>query len=73
MSQKLSAGMPASLDLPAGWTLQFAAVDPSSGAAVNGVTISAAAIIASQIQGSYTDLSLPSIAPIWVPIPLENP
>ena len=49
MAQKLEASMPEALDLDTSWTVQFAAVDPVSGAAVSGVNVSDAAIIADQV------------------------
>lgn len=57
MAQKLSASMPEKLDLDASWTIQWAAVDPTTGAAVSGVTVSNAAIIADQIAGTPEALS----------------
>lgn len=72
MAKKIGAGIPSGLDLEQGWRIQFAAVDPSSGAAVSGVTISNAAIICTQVGlsgGTPADLNE---APLWVAIPLED-
>lgn len=40
MAQKLTASMPAGLDLAEMYTIRFAALDPVTGAAVGGVTVS---------------------------------
>jgi hypothetical protein len=58
MAQKQTASMPTSLDLDASWTIQFAAVDPTSGAAVSGVNVSGAAIIADQVAGTPEALTV---------------
>lgn len=67
MAQKQSAAMPQDLDLVSAWKIQFAAVDPTTGAAVSGVNVSGAAIIAAQLEGTPEALA---VAPLWVPIPL---
>ena len=57
MAQKIDAGMPPDLDLDQNFQLSFAAVDPSTGAAVSGVTVSAATLVVGQLsQGSAADL-----------------
>jgi hypothetical protein len=56
MAQKLSASMPDSLDLDETYTIRFAALDPSSGAPVSGVTISLAQIHAAEVSGAPGDL-----------------
>ena len=72
MSQKQTAGIADTLDLTGGWVLQFAAVFPTDGSAVAGAKISNVAIVVSQIQGNMTDLQQPAVAPIWIPIPLDQ-
>lgn len=72
MAQKLAAGIPSSLDLTQSWVLRFAAVDPTTGAAVTGVTISDAAIICTQVGPTGGEPSLLNEAPLWVAIPLEE-
>ena len=52
----LTAAIPPDLDLDAGYTITFAAVDPTSGAAVASVTVSAAAIFAANLSGSLAGL-----------------
>lgn len=49
MAQKLDGGLPQNMDLGGGYTLRFAALDPTTGAAATGVNISAAFILASNI------------------------
>jgi hypothetical protein len=72
MAQKLSAPMPANLDLGATWTLRFAAVDPTTGAGVSGVKISNASLLVTQVQGSPPGLQAPAVAPLWLPVPLDG-
>jgi hypothetical protein len=52
VAQKQTASMPNGLDLDSSWTIQWAAVDPTTGAAVTGVNVSNAAFIADQVQGT---------------------
>lgn len=40
MAQKLTASMPEGLDLDASYTIEFAALDPTTGDPVSGVTVS---------------------------------
>lgn len=40
MAQKLTASMPDGMDLDASYTLEFAALDPTTGDPVSGVTVS---------------------------------
>lgn len=42
--------MPANLDLDGAWTIQFAAIDPSTGDDVSGVTFSEASLIVNQVS-----------------------
>jgi hypothetical protein len=44
MAQKVTAAMPIEPDLTGGWQLIWAALDPTTGAPVAGVTVSGAAI-----------------------------
>jgi hypothetical protein len=45
VSQKLTAGIPESPDITGGWRVVFAALDPTTGAAVTGVTVSHAVLL----------------------------
>ena len=57
MAQKLTASMPDRLDIDASWQVVFAAVDPSSGAEVSGVTFSNACLQVEQVTpGTASDL-----------------
>lgn len=69
MAKKQAAAMPSDLDIVSGWKIQFAAVDPTTGAGVAGVNVSGAAIIAAQLEGTPEALA---VAPLWVPIPLGD-
>ena len=57
MSAPLVAGLPPDLDIDGGYILRFEAVDPSTGAAVSGVNVSAVAIGASDLAGTAGTLS----------------
>lgn len=46
MPQPLIAGMPPELDLDAGYVVRFQALDPTTGAAVAGVVVNDASIMA---------------------------
>ncbi len=49
MSLPVKTGLPDALDLPAGYTIRFTALDPTTGALVSGVTVSAASILADSL------------------------
>ena len=51
-AQPLIAGLPPDLDLPGGYTFRFDAVDPTTGATVSGVKVSAVAIGAADLAGA---------------------
>ena len=69
MAQKLTAGFPADLDLPANWVVRLTAVDPTSGALVAGVTASAVVIIAATTTPDTADTTttLVPVSPVWLP------
>lgn len=55
MAQKVRDSMPPDLDLTGGWQLVWAAVDPTTGAAVSGVKVSGAAITVTLAEGTTVD------------------
>jgi hypothetical protein len=55
MAQKLTASIPLTLDLDSSWTIQWAALDPASGAAVSGVNVSNVGMIVSQVSPGTAD------------------
>jgi hypothetical protein len=57
MAQKLTASLPAELDLGGTYTLRFAALSPSTGAAVVGVVVSGVQIHCDNI-GAIPDAGL---------------
>jgi hypothetical protein len=69
MAQKLTAAIPADLDLPANFIVQLSAVDPSTGALVSGINVSGVAIIAQPaIPGTADEApSLVPVQPLWLP------
>lgn len=72
MSKKYSAGLPADLDLPSAWTVRFAALSPSTGAAVSGVTVSGASLIATNVEGGDLSTDLFDMVPLFTPIPVNG-
>lgn len=73
MAAPVVASLPPALDLPGGYTVRFTALDPTTGAVVSGVTISAATILTDTAPinvdtgGGGTPLDAPE--PLWVPLP----
>ena len=49
VSQKLTANLPDMMDLTQSWQIVFAAVDPATGAAVTGVTVSNIGLLVDQL------------------------
>jgi len=56
MSQKVTASMPEGLDLTQPYTISFAALSPTTGAAVSGVVISNAQIHVADLSNSEPEL-----------------
>lgn len=52
MAQPLAAAMPPDLDLGGNYTIRLTALDPVSGAAVSGVTISSLAMLVVNVGGT---------------------
>jgi len=50
VAQKLTAGLPQDLDLEELYTIRFAAVDPTTGAAVASVTVTNAQILCDNVS-----------------------
>jgi len=73
VSQKLAAAIPPNLHLPANWIVRFAALDPTTGAAVNGVTVSGASLIVQNITGGDLSAGLFEAQDItWLNVPVEG-
>ena len=51
MAEQYKTSMPPALDLAGGWTVEFDAVDPTTGATVSGVTVSDVAIQVELVSG----------------------
>ena len=59
MAQKITASMPEGMDLDNSFTIQWAALDPSSGAAVAGVNVSNVGMLVAQVSpGTADDLAV---------------
>ena len=73
MAQKLTASMPENMDLAASYTVQWAAVDPTTGAAVSGVVVKNGAMLVTQVTpGSADQLAFGPFVPAFVPIPADE-
>jgi hypothetical protein len=68
MAQKLEGAIPDGLDLTAGWSLLFTAVDATTGAVVPAVKVSNASLVVTNV-GSTPDLELESGPFMLVPGP----
>lgn len=56
MPQPTIAPMPPNIELYDGFTMRLTALDPTTGAVVTGVTISAATYEVAQVEGEATEL-----------------
>jgi hypothetical protein len=75
MSQKLTAGIPDTMELNANYQIQITALDPSSGAVVSGVTVSNVFIMADPIFGTAPGEEPPPptvTPPEWINLPVEG-
>lgn len=74
MAEKINASMPPFMDLDDTFMFQFAALDPNTGAAVTGVTVSNVGILAAQDLPATADTEDQFVAttPLWLPIPLDE-
>lgn len=76
MAQKLTASMPENMDLDGTYTVQWAALDPTTGENVGGVLIGNAAMLVSQVSpGGAGELegSGFTLEPLFVPLPIPDP
>lgn len=62
-SQELLSTMP-EIPLEAGNVIKFEAIDPNTGAAVSGVTVSLATLTAELIAGSLEETTLDNLPPV---------
>jgi hypothetical protein len=68
MAKPLEGNLPPDLDLDAGYTIQFAAIDPTTGAAVAGVNVTTGTLLVTNVAGG--DLTPPDqTEPLWIPLP----
>jgi hypothetical protein len=70
MPQKLIVAMPPDMDLSAQYTIQWAALDPTTGTGVSGVNVSNATMLVTLV-GSSTVEAL-TVSPLWIPLPLDS-
>lgn len=72
MGAPTKAGMPDGLDIGQGYTLRFTALDPTTGAEVSAVVITAANFTAGLLGQTTADDLLADVPPLWVPIPNDQ-
>lgn len=61
--------MPPDYDLVANYQIQWAALDPVTGAPVTGVNVSNAAFVVTLVGA--TTIEALTVSPLWIPLPLE--
>lgn len=71
MAAPLNAPMPPDLVVGGSWRLVFAAVNPSTGAAVSGVTVSNVVIDADYITPDPDPDTIKPLPPLYVSLPDE--
>lgn len=65
--------MPETMALDASYTIQWAALDPTTGDPVTGVVVSAAAMLVTQVTpGTAGDLATDTFVPLLTPIQLDD-
>lgn len=64
MAQKLTAGMPANVELDGGYTLQLTAIDPNTGALVAGVKVSALTIFVVDLSANLVSTTGFTVTPL---------
>lgn len=73
MAQKLTGSLPPGMDLEFTYTVQWAALDPGTGAPVAAVVVSDAAMLVDQVSpGTDADLSSGAFVPLLTPIAIED-
>lgn len=73
MAQKLTAALPPDFDLGANFVVRLAAVDPTTGANVSGVTVSNVALMAKAVVAALAQDPDPDFVPLFLPVPSELP
>lgn len=58
MAEPLIQAMPPNLDIGDGYVIRFAAVDPTTGAAVSGVVVSSVSILAADVAAAAAALDV---------------
>jgi hypothetical protein len=69
MAAPLKAGIPPDLDLNANFVIQFAAISPTDGSAITGVTVSEASLLVDNLGGGDLTTGF-DVGPIeWLHLP----
>lgn len=73
MSQKVTASIPENMDLDANYIIRFTAVNASTGAALSTVSVSNAAILATNVKGGDLSSGLFEVElPTWINVPVPG-
>ena len=72
MAAPLEGGIPPGLDLNANYTIQFTALDPTTGAVVSGVNVSNASLLVDNLGGGDLTSQISDAEPLWVPLPNDS-
>jgi hypothetical protein len=58
------------MDLESQYTIQWAALDPVTGAPVSGVVVSNATMLITLVGSSTVEAV--AVSPLWIPLPLDS-
>lgn len=73
MAAPQNAGIPDSLDLGGGYTLEFTALDATAGTDVTSVKVSLATLTVNNVSADQGSGSLINpVTPLWLPVPLTD-
>ena len=72
MAAPLKAGIAPELDLADGFTLQFTALSPTTGAVNTSVIVSNANLTVERVQGEDLSNLLEPVDPLFVPLPASE-
>jgi len=67
----MTAPIPPGLDLTANYTLEWTALDPTTGAVDTSVVISAASLLVDNLGGGDLTTGFPDMEPLFTPVPVD--
>lgn len=71
MAAPMKAGLAPNLDIGTGYTLQFTAISPTTGAVVSGVNVSGATLTVENVAGGDLSGLLEPLDPLWISLPAD--